>query len=216
MIRLNNILNHNNIYNNFISSYLKWYDIMPLMLVCHNTSTVVTHPYIRSVIKYYRVRDGIKMTNLEAGKLLTKTRGNLGSELVETAILENIDILNTLNDIPFDTINNVLNNKLFSSNEIYQADDEINQALIMSRTNLYQAKTNQLGIPNFKILSLEDSVVTYEQAYSTNILNGNILDKDTQIKLLVYRTNMPLSYSYIFMRRFLLQRTRTHFEIVSS
>lgn len=216
MISLNNIFNHGNIYNNVISTYLKWHDIMPLILLCHNTNTTVTHPYIRSAIKYYKVRDGIKMTKLEAGELLTKSRVNLGSELVETAILENIEILNTIKNIPFNRLNNVLNNKLFNSNDIYQADDEINQALIMSRINLYQAKTNQLVFPDFKILSLEDSVITYEQAYNCNILNGNILEKDTQIKLLVYRTNMPLSYSYIFMRRFLLQRTRTHFEIVSS
>ncbi len=93
-----------------LTDYLKWYEILPLILVNVDTKKNIHHPFIRQARRHYKIKDGANLSLKQAEKILVKTRENLGSELVETAILENLDGLSCFNNIKFNQIEYYLNN----------------------------------------------------------------------------------------------------------
>ena len=55
----------------------------------------------------------------------------------------------------------------------------------------------------YPLMYYNENIVSYEYEYNINVISGKYLNEDHQINLIVNKTNMPLSYSYIFLTRFL-------------
>jgi hypothetical protein len=212
MLTLLELLNQYNKQND-ICKYLSWINIMPMILLNKDYSIIIEHPFIREAIKYYKIKDGIKLTREEATNILKKTRDLLGSELVETAILSNFIILSKTSKITFKEMENVLYDYNYNDINLTNVDLEITKSIELSRCSLYNSLHRQKEeCDNFKVLSYDETIVAYEYEYNINILSGKYLNDDNQINLIVNKTNMPLAFSYIFLTRFIKQRKRQHYE----
>lgn len=213
------MINLNNLFENYyldktLTPFLKWYEILPLLLLTKNISNHIHHPFIKNAIKYYKNKDGIKLTTVEAYKLLEVTRKYQGSELIETVILENYNILNRLSNMDLDTSVQIINSGLGIidiNNEVYKnVDYDIKKAIEYSRCTMYQ---HYLKMKNsyeaFKSLELSNIMYNYEHEYIINTSTGKIATYDTQINVMVNKTNMPINYIYFFVFTFIKQRLKT-------
>ena len=214
MITLSTLCNDYN-QKEGICNYLRWYEIMPLLLLNEEYHKLIDHPFIKHAMYYYKIKDGLTLKKEEAKEILAKTKNILGSELVETAILSNLKILQKIKKISFKDTENAIYDYEYECEEIKRADIEINNAIILSRCSLYQSLHRQKTIsPDFSMIGYNENIVSYEYEYNINVISGKYLNEDHQINLIVNKTNMPLSYSYIFLTRFLKQRKRQHYEIL--
>lgn len=201
---------------NIFTSYLVWYEIMPLFLIDTEINKLIHHPFIRLAKKHYKIRDGLSLTLDEANKMLTTIKTNSGTELVETAILANIHILECLPTIEFRDINHLLNKhyreNISLPNNFQRVDLEISKAIKWSRCTLYrQFLKDELN----NTLSLKDIIFTYEHEYVSKAQNGLLLSKDIQINQIAIKTNMPINYQYIFLNRFLTERLHHQMELLN-
>ena len=209
MLSLYDLLNTNGISNN-VTNHLNWYDILSMILITKSISQFVDHPYIRYAMKYYKMKDGIQLTRIQANVMLTKIRSKWNCELVETAILANMESLKYCMVIPYDMIESSINNS-YDDYFLRSMDNEIAKSIELSRASLYNSCYN--GNNDNKIITFTESIFTYEHAYKTTGLTGTVLLNDSQINQIVMRTNMPHTYSYIFLRRMVHQRNRYRNEI---
>ncbi len=195
-------------------SYLNWESILVLILTQKTLYQNIPHPFIRQAKRYYKHKDGLALTDQEAQAILEKTRHQLGSELVETVILENLEKLETFTPIRYEMINTIINNG-YSDATYQKVNQEIKRAIVLSRCHLYLAESRQKEIVNFKTLSFTNITPSSELDYNLRFQTGKIIDEDSQVALLVYKTNMPNNYSYIFLRHFIRQRRRRFYEVIS-
>ena len=211
MVNLNNFIN-NSYLAPIISEYLRWYEIMPILLINRTFNKKVEHPFVVTAIKYYRKVDGLKLTKVQARNILKKTRENIGTELVETAILENIDILKKCPLLEFDEITKILNNS-YENDKLARVDKEITDAIILSRCSLHKLQELDNNNP-VKSIKLHELIYTYKHVYKSNVQSGRVINDDSQVSLVVNKTNMPVNYQYIFLYRFLQQRQRREVEML--
>ena len=200
----------NNIYfEKSITEYLRWYEIMPLLLINKLFSKNIEHPYIKYAIKYYKNKDGLSITRLDAIEILKITKLQLASELVETAILENYDRLNTFKNFNFENVNKILSYDYSEVEPIFEeADKEIELAITKSRCSLYTVQENVPSYSQFKSLDISDIIYTYPTQFEINTTFNKVIYGDSQVELIISKTNIPINYQYIFLYRFLLLRRR--------
>ena len=198
-----------------ICDYLHWYEIMPLLLLNDEFNKMIDHPFIKQAMYYYKIKDGVRLKKSEAKDILSKTKNLLGTELVETAILSNLKFLQNFKKLSFKETENAIYDYNYSCNDIKKVDIEINNAIIWSRCSLYEMlHIQKTQSPGFSMIEYNENIVSYEYEYNINVISGKYLNQDHQINLIVNKTNMPLSYSYIFLTRFLKQRKRQHYEVL--
>ena len=187
------------------STYLTWYEVMPLFLIDKGINNAILHPFIAQARKYYKLKDGLLLSLEGTKKMLAKTKKYLGTELVETAILANLPALECLSSIEYNAINHILNNSNKLPDYLEIVDKEICKAIEWSRCALYHFF---LDTNSSNTLSLADIRFNYEHEYLAKAQNGILLTRDYQINQIATKTNMPIGYRYIFLNRFLTQRLR--------
>ena len=189
-----------------ISKYLPWYEHFSWRYVNQYFLGAVAHPYIHQAKRYYRLRDGMHIGDKEAERLLQTTQNDLKTELLETAILSNLQVLTEMP--PMDYYN------LQSSLHKLDKDREIVRAINASRFSMYQARESPfLGETAVSINDIKDIVATNSHDYDTRILSGLFLTGDVQLRYLVERTNLPISYAHILARHVMVSRRRTQVDL---
>ena len=117
MITLSTLCNDYN-QKEGICNYLRWYEIMPLLLLNEEYHKLIDHPFIKHAMYYYKIKDGLTLKKEEAKEILAKTKNILGSELVETAILSNLKILQKIKKISFKDTENAIYDYEYECEEI--------------------------------------------------------------------------------------------------
>ena len=190
-----------------ISKYLRWYEHLIWRYVNSFFSEAVAHPYIYYARKYYNIRDGYTISHEEAGRILRMTQEQFGTELVETAILSNLPLLQTVPVLDY--------YKLQKSLSDLTIDREIVRAINASRFYMYATRMSHYLDDNpccYK--NIEEIATINSHEYETILLSGIFLKNDSQIKYLVYRTNLPIEYGHILARRVILSRCRTQIDLM--
>ena len=190
-----------------LSPYINWSDLLAL---CCVLPKVFTHPYIRMAQKHYRIQDGVTLSCNTALKMLNVTRDDLGTELVETALLENNRLLQeypilTHKDLP--SIIHLAYPKHLKKYE--KLDREVVRAIELSGCALYKKLPNASNETNRNnIVILDDLHHTSTYDYDQHLSFGNIIYKDAQASEIAYKTSISDTYAYIFMRRIVEKRSK--------
>lgn len=189
-----------------VTGYLTWYEYFPWKLTCSDFNQKVLHPYIKYAQCNYKIRDGKYVTRQEAEKILDMTRRCYGTELIELAILANLERLQTIPVVEFHKLENFL--------KTLQTDHEIVKAIEWSRFATFKSRTYQYLDETVAYCdNLSDITVNYTNEYQTRLVTGNFLELDSQARYLVYRTRLPIQYAHIFARHLFLARARTKIDL---
>jgi len=184
-----------------LSPYINWSDLLAL---CCVLPKVFTHPYIRMAQKHYRIQDGVPLSCNTALKMLNVTRDDLGTELVETALLENNRLLQEYPIITHKDLPSIIHLAYPTHLKKYEKlDREVVRAIQLSGCALYKNLPNENNIVN-----RDDLHHTSSYDYDQHLRFGSILYKDTQASEIAYKTSISDTYAYIFMRRIVEKRCK--------